>query len=677
MKHGNKLGKLAITIAMTLAMASYIGMTAYAEEPLADNPPDINAPAEGLGSAKPDNLSDADGKADSADDVSTDEATVEKGDGKKDLAGEALEEGEAKLNTAEGAKAPEPQAEPGLSVTGGTAGVDYTYENGVLTFLNDGSYTISMADGVSTTSDRIVIKNSAQSELTLTLDNVHMDTTADSAIYAEYGSASEWTMNYILVGDNTITADQQPISNDRGNANTTVSGGLLALTSTSAPRNGYNQWNNKDFTLESGTITINNGNIMAMNSIYINGGALDISPAYEGLYAINEIVMTGGDVTIDTDYNVGVHVPSANNIESGGIQILGGTLEVTTRGSGSGAIAVGTNGSSSVTIDTPDTVKLHCNPDVTSIGILARNGSPVTITDGITTMDGCVVGIYFYANGDAELTVGGDDTEVEIISSTRAINPYNSNMRDVTFKESYIHKNYDGADQALRAEVSDEDLTDENGRSKPYVLITPAWEITYDLGTGHLEEGVTNPEKYSRIDEFTLNNPVPDAPAIEFLGWTGTDLEEPTVDVTVPAKSKGARTYTANYRMPLPVYDITYNLNGGIYNGSTDNIVETYDEGTVIGIHAAPTREGYTFQHWEGSKYQPGDSYTVTENHTFTAQWKKNDTPSPAPKPSPGGNGTHTPSTGDEVSIILPVVFGVVALIVLLVAALARKRMRR
>ena len=71
------------------------------------------------------------------------------------------------------------------------------------------------------------------------------------------------------------------------------------------------------------------------------------------------------------------------------------------------------------------------------------------------------------------------------------------------------------------------------------------------------------------------------------------------------------------------MYRITYDLNGGSYNNSTDDIVETYEKGTVIPIHDAPTREGYTFEYWKGSEYQPGDHYTVYENHTFTAQWSK------------------------------------------------------
>jgi hypothetical protein len=69
---------------------------------------------------------------------------------------------------------------------------------------------------------------------------------------------------------------------------------------------------------------------------------------------------------------------------------------------------------------------------------------------------------------------------------------------------------------------------------------------------------------------------------------------------------------------------ITYKLNGGIYNGSTDDIVEEHGCGSIIPIHKAPTREGYTFHYWQGSEYYPGDAYAVTGDHTFIAQWLKN-----------------------------------------------------
>ena len=51
--------------------------------------------------------------------------------------------------------------------------------------------------------------------------------------------------------------------------------------------------------------------------------------------------------------------------------------------------------------------------------------------------------------------------------------------------------------------------------------------------------------------------------------------------------------------------------------------MEEHKPGETISVHEAPIREGYTFSYWKGSEYQPGDKYTVTEDHTFTAQWKK------------------------------------------------------
>ena len=74
-------------------------------------------------------------------------------------------------------------------------------------------------------------------------------------------------------------------------------------------------------------------------------------------------------------------------------------------------------------------------------------------------------------------------------------------------------------------------------------------------------------------------------------------------------------------------FNITYDLNGGSYNGKTGDITEQYLYGTKILIHKAPTREGYRFLYWKGSEYQPGDEYVVLEDHKFVAQWEpvKND----------------------------------------------------
>ena len=54
----------------------------------------------------------------------------------------------------------------------------------------------------------------------------------------------------------------------------------------------------------------------------------------------------------------------------------------------------------------------------------------------------------------------------------------------------------------------------------------------------------------------------------------------------------------------------------------TGIITKQYNEGEVIKL-PQPQREGYTFEYWKGSEYKAGDEYTVKEDHTFVAVWKK------------------------------------------------------
>ena len=77
--------------------------------------------------------------------------------------------------------------------------------------------------------------------------------------------------------------------------------------------------------------------------------------------------------------------------------------------------------------------------------------------------------------------------------------------------------------------------------------------------------------------------------------------------------------------------ELTFDPNGGTWTGGGD-AVKKYDVGleTDFEIIAAPTRDGYTFECWEGSTYQPGQQYHADSDHTFTAKWKKNEPPAPA-----------------------------------------------
>lgn len=68
---------------------------------------------------------------------------------------------------------------------------------------------------------------------------------------------------------------------------------------------------------------------------------------------------------------------------------------------------------------------------------------------------------------------------------------------------------------------------------------------------------------------------------------------------------------------------LTFDLGGGLLNGSTEPVILKNKVGDEITIIDAPTKEGYEFLYWEGSQYLPGDKYVVVGNHKFTAKWKE------------------------------------------------------
>ena len=116
----------------------------------------------------------------------------------------------------------------------------------------------------------------------------------------------------------------------------------------------------------------------------------------------------------------------------------------------------------------------------------------------------------------------------------------------------------------------------------------------------------------------------------ETVQTTSEVTKEPT------RKEDGIRTYTAEFDPPFETqtkeeiiphlepekYTLTFDLSGGTLNGQTGAITFEYTEDEIITL-PRPSRQGYTFDYWEGSRYEAGADYIVTEDHKFTAIWKK------------------------------------------------------
>ncbi|MBQ7511344.1 MAG: leucine-rich repeat protein, partial [Prevotella sp.] len=147
------------------------------------------------------------------------------------------------------------------------------------------------------------------------------------------------------------------------------------------------------------------------------------------------------------------------------------------------------------------------------------------------------------------------------------------------------------------------------------------YAITYDLAGGTV--ATANPATYNvESAAITLVNPTREG--YTFAGWTGTALDGPAVEVSIPAGSTGGRTYTATWT-PI-TYTISYDLAGGSVAG---NLPASYTIESAAITLVNPTRTGYTFKGWkQDGAGEAQMAVTIaagsTGNKAYTATWQIN-----------------------------------------------------
>lgn len=98
---------------------------------------------------------------------------------------------------------------------------------------------------------------------------------------------------------------------------------------------------------------------------------------------------------------------------------------------------------------------------------------------------------------------------------------------------------------------------------------------------------------------------------------------------------------------------ITFDFNGGVIGADCGPKTITVEKGALITLLEAPYKQGHTFLYWDESRYQPGNTYKVEANHTFTAVYAPDNVGS-APKPeNPAHKYNALPSTGDGFNAII------------------------
>lgn len=106
-----------------------------------------------------------------------------------------------------------------------------------------------------------------------------------------------------------------------------------------------------------------------------------------------------------------------------------------------------------------------------------------------------------------------------------------------------------------------------------------------------------NPVIYNIDDTYTpikLTNP--DSLGWTFTGWTGSNGGTPQKDYTIPERTTGNLTYTANWTQNT--YLIEYDYDGGIAPDTANPV--SFNAGGSFEIKYEPTRKGYEFLGWTG-----------------------------------------------------------------------------
>lgn len=156
------------------------------------------------------------------------------------------------------------------------------------------------------------------------------------------------------------------------------------------------------------------------------------------------------------------------------------------------------------------------------------------------------------------------------------------------------------------------------------------YTITYTDGVDDeviFEDKVLEAEANTNTPAF---GEAPTREGFDFDGW------EPEVAEKVTANA----TYVAKWVEKDPEkITISFDMDGGTYNGITGVYNLVVPKGASV-LLPKPSKDGYTFDYWQGSRYEANKEYVFEDNHNLKAIWiKKTDPVTPS---------YVTPKTGIE-----------------------------
>ncbi len=434
----------------------------------------------------------------------------------------------------------------------------------------------------------------------------------------------------ITISGGTISKCRTVINNGGGlyaiNSSTiTISGGTISECEASSNNGGGLYADNSTIEISDGTISgckgVWGGGLYAGNSstIEISGGTISgcTVGAGGGLFVDSSTVRISGGIisgciTSDTGNGGGLY---ANNST---IKITGGRIENNKAAHGGGVALIG-----KTTFEKPITNWTVIGNEAYATGGV---GGGIKLENG--SMDVSAGSNRIYNN-----TAGGQGADIFLLNDSSTIKlPNAANM----YHDSSI--NIDGwykDDNPRYTPSKDGKAVTSLQLSGPLSLVA-----SYKASPVHIEidknggEGGSSSQTVQKGTTVTLEAPTKEGHL--FTGW------EDEKGNSYPAGADGKVNITVNEDMKLTaVWEArTFTVTYVLLDGKTRTETVAYGQKLTLGEEP---RTGYTFVGWkDGEKmYHAGETITVTEDKTLTAEWKK--------LPS----AENLPKTGDESPVLL------------------------
>ena len=413
------------------------------------------------------------------------------------------------------------------------------------------------------------------------------------------------------------------------NATFVMSGGIISGCEAPTNNGGGLYADNSTIEISDGTISgckgVWGGGLYAENSstITISGGTISgcTVGAGGGLFVDSSTVRISGGIisgciTSDTGNGGGLY---ANNST---IKITGGRIENNKAAHGGGVALIG-----KTTFEKPITNWTVIGNEAYATGGV---GGGIKLENG--SMDVSAGSNRIYNN-----TAGGQGADVFLYNGNTSIKLPNAANMNATYRDSGIEIDGWYKDDNPRYTPSESGQTVEankllNGGLSlvaSYTVIPVRIEIDANGGVGG--SGSQTVQKGTTV---TLEAPTKEGHL--FTGW------EDEKGSSYPAGADGKVNITVNEDMKLTaVWEArTFTVTYVLLDGKTRTETAAYGQNVTLGEEP---RTGYTFVGWkDGEKmYHAGETITVTEDMTLTAEWKK--------LPS----AENLPKTGDESPVLL------------------------